>query len=139
MNRDSIICALIGLAGAVSNNGKTTETDRIVRDALLAEDSQAAVDTIHREKFTISPNCATCESPCGNTSDYDLEKYRNTPKELMEVKNEVVNGLVEIAEATRSDGDSVELPEVAYKAIAYLGYNLEETSYRKVLEELKYE
>ena len=35
MTGDRIISALIGLVGAVSNNGKTEQTDVVVREALL--------------------------------------------------------------------------------------------------------
>ncbi len=34
MQGDSIISALIGLVGAVSNNGKTEQTDSVIREAL---------------------------------------------------------------------------------------------------------
>ena len=35
MQGDRIISALIGLVGAVSNNGKTERTDSVVREAFL--------------------------------------------------------------------------------------------------------
>ena len=35
MQGDSIISALIGLVGAVSNNGKTEKTDSVIREAFL--------------------------------------------------------------------------------------------------------
>ena len=35
MQGDSIISALIGLVGAVSNNGKTEQTDSVIREAFL--------------------------------------------------------------------------------------------------------
>ena len=73
---DSIISALIGLVGAVSNNGKTEQTDRVIREAFLclkdAGSEEEMVQKIHAEKFIIAPDCATCLNPCGNTSDYDL-------------------------------------------------------------------
>lgn len=37
MTGDRIISALIGLVGAVSNNGKTEQTDVVVREALYTE------------------------------------------------------------------------------------------------------
>jgi hypothetical protein len=103
MNNKRILSALIGLAGAVGNNGKTEHTDAIVRAALLAVDSDAQIELIHREKYAISPNCETCQFPCGNTSDYDMEKF----------------------------------DQAVYKAISYLGYDLNQESYEILLEELK--
>lgn len=35
MQGDRIISALIGLVGAVSNNGKTKQTDSVIREAFL--------------------------------------------------------------------------------------------------------
>ena len=45
MQGDRIISALIGLVGAMSNNGKTERTDSVVREAFLRltdGDSEAA-------------------------------------------------------------------------------------------------
>ena len=63
MQGDSIISALIGLVGAVSNNGKTEQTDRVIREAFLcltdAGSEEEMVQKIHAEKFIIAPDCAT--------------------------------------------------------------------------------
>ena len=40
MQGDRIISALIGLVGAMSNNGKTERTDSVVRDCLLIHISE---------------------------------------------------------------------------------------------------
>ena len=64
MNNKKILCGLIGLVGAVSNNQKTDNTDSIIITALLSEDSEDAIAKIHREKYLISPNCETCQTPC---------------------------------------------------------------------------
>ena len=60
MQGDKIISALVGLVGAVSNNGKTDNTDLIVRDAFLQikdcqneEDIEKVVNRINEEKYTI--------------------------------------------------------------------------------------
>ena len=79
MQGDSIISALIGLVGAVSNNGKTEQTDSVIREAFLcltdAGSEEEMVQKIHAEKFIIAPDCATCFNPCGNTSDYDMAQF----------------------------------------------------------------
>lgn len=54
MQGDRIISALIGLVGAVSNNGKTERTDSVVREAFLRltdGDSEETVQKIHAEKI----------------------------------------------------------------------------------------
>ena len=58
MIKKKILSALIGLAGAVSNNGKTEHTDRVVITALLSEDSEEAVAAIHKEKNAYRLNSA---------------------------------------------------------------------------------
>ena len=134
MNNKKILCGLIGLVGAVSNNQKTDNTDSIIITALLSEDSEDAIAKIHREKYLISPNCETCQTPCGNTSDYDINAMDKWPKEMKLIKNEIFESLVNLAQACKSSG---QLPKIAYKAIAYLGYELDMESYKKILEELK--
>lgn len=75
---EKIISALVGLAGAIGNNGKTEQTDSVVINALLncysSTDEDTIVTAIIKDKYTISPNCETCPTPCGNTSNYDMTK-----------------------------------------------------------------
>lgn len=134
MDKKKIICALIGLAGAVNNNGKTENTDSVIITALLSEDSEEIVATIHKEKYQISPNCETCQSPCGNTSDYDINQFDKWTGEIKLLKEEIIERLVEVAKDCKSRR---QLPETVYKAIAYLGYELQIESYQLLLEDLK--
>lgn len=128
-----IVSALVGLAGAVQNNGRTENTDAVVRRALLCVDggsSDQVVETIHREKFTLSPNCATCTMPCGNTSDYDMENWDAQDPELRLLKEKLVSRLAGLAQ------EEV-LPDVVYKAIQYIGFDLAPESYLALLKELE--
>ena len=67
MQGDSIISALVGLVGAVSNNGRTEQTDSVIREAFLcltdADSEEEMVQKIHAEKFIIAPDCATASIP----------------------------------------------------------------------------
>ena len=68
---EAVISALIGLAGACNNNPKTLRTDRVLLRALAGElDAEA----VRAEKFAVAPDCAVCANPCGNTSDYDMDR-----------------------------------------------------------------
>lgn len=91
---DSIISALIGLVGAVSNNGKTEQTDRVIREAFLclkdAGSEEEMVQKIHAEKFIIAPDCATCLNPCGNTSDYDMTQFYAADAKVISAKRDLV-------------------------------------------------
>lgn len=133
-----VVFALTGLAGAVQNGGKTERTDGVVLKALLGElgGVRDAVEAVHREKFRISPNCETCASPCGNTSDYDMERFSAAPPEVQSLKRALINGLCRKARALRAAGVET-LPEEVYQAISYLKYDLVPESYRTMLAKLE--
>ena len=124
------LCVLIGLVGAVNNNGKTDNTDLVVRRALLEADSDQMVDLIHEEKFAISPNCRTCTMPCGNTSDSQMDLEAGSD-EIAMVRKRLLEELRRLAAK-----DSWALPDVLYKAISYLGYDLRKESYEELLAEI---
>ena len=126
------LSALIGLVGAESNNGKTEDTDAIVRQALLRMHEEDWSQRIREEKFRIAPNCATCSAPCGNTSDYPIENMESWSADQRAIREQVIRGLQRIA-AVESDS----LPEIVYRAIAYIGYDLEDDAYQRLLEDMK--
>ncbi len=134
---EKIISALIGLVGAVSNNGKTDETDNIIKNALISikdgKDEDSVVDMIHKEKFTIAPDCATCLNPCGNTSDYDIEKFKNVSDDVRNAKLKLINALCEMAGLSKGDI----LQDDAYRGIAYLGYELAVESYDEITDRIR--
>ncbi len=137
MDNPRIISALIGLCGAIGNNGKTEQTDSIVMQALLDADSEEIVSRIHKEKFTISPNCADCQFPCGNTSDYDMKRFYHATQEEIQSKLEMLDELKNLMRRLQRE-NCPRLPDAAYQAIAYLGYELAAESYQKLTEELKH-
>lgn len=135
MKKAKIVSALIGLAGAVSNNGTTENTDAVIEKALLNEDDeQKLVELIHEEKFRISPNCATCENPCGNTSDYEAAKFEECDADVQTEKDKLFDTIVSFLK-NRDKSDAI--PELIYRGIAYLGYDLEVRSYEKTIGQIK--
>lgn len=132
MNKKNL-SALIGLCGAVGNNGKTENTDAIVREALFCAEDFDLRSKIQQEKFEISPNCATCTFPCGNTSDFPMEAFDLWDENQCLLKEEIYKEILRIMKTVQPDGV---LPDVIYKAISYIGYDLSESSHRKLLEEL---
>ena len=152
MTKSRVYSALIGITGAISNNGKTNNTDLIVARAILCDelDEDDMVDKIHKEKFTIAPNCATCKAPCGNTSDYDIEKFNEDSPEVKEAKELLVKSLEQyvkkcmeeynlslIAEKMDKEEQIFKLSDIVYQALTYLGYSLDLSSYAEIAEELK--
>ena len=136
---EKIISALVGLAGATGNNGKTKNTDSIVMNALLncysPADEDTIVTAIRKDKYTISPNCETCPTPCGNTSDYDMTKFLQN-LELKPIKEELITETVVLATRLNNIGNT-KLPEEIYKAISFFGYELYIDSYIDLINSLK--
>ncbi|MDY6329128.1 MAG: hypothetical protein SPL51_06560 [Lachnospiraceae bacterium] len=174
MKGEQIISALIGLAGAVSNTGKSENTDEVVRTALLsirlevaetetakpvtytsemvkpkADTSETAkpeantsemdkseadeseiVDLIHKEKFKISPNCATCQFPCGNTSDYDMARFNESEENIKAWKMKLIAAMQDYL----TEGN--EVTEMIYRGISFLGYELDESAYANLINKI---
>jgi len=128
------MCALIGLAGAVKNNGKAEQTDALARRALLSPDAEDLTDRLHAEKHRVSPGCAACAHPCGNTADYPAEDIAQWPDGQRQLKEQLLRELRRIASAGEA-GDA--LPELAWKAICYLGYDMKNEAYQALLEGMK--
>jgi hypothetical protein len=132
MKEEEIFGALIGLAGAATQNGKTADTDEIIRRALTSPPSEDVLGLIHGEKHRIAPNCATCAYPCGNTSDYDMSLMESNPAEVRKLKGIVMEEVKAVAARTTG-----EMPESVYDALCYLSYDLSAESYEALLEEMK--
>lgn len=130
------LSALVGLAGAIGNNGKLESTDALVREAILSADSDEIIQKIHDERNSISPSCQFCESPCGNTSDYDLNRLEESPEKIRALKEQVWESLRKYL-TDFSFEENYELPEVIYRAISCMAYDLVEASYQNLLKELK--
>lgn len=128
------LCALIGLAGAVRNNGKTDETDALARRAILSPDSEDMTGEIHAEKYRVSPGCAACASPCGNTSDYPAEAAREWTGEQRQLKEEILRELRAIAAAGKAEDA---LPVIAWRAIDYLGFDMKSEAFQALLEDMR--
>ena len=134
MQGDSIISALIGLVGAVSNNGKTEQTDRVIREAFLclkdAGSEEEIVQKIHAEKFIIAPDCATCLNPCGNTSDYDMTQFYAADAKVITAKRDLTEAICKKMSLSEN------VPEDVYQGIAYLGYDLEPEAYTQIQQKI---
>ena len=137
-----IISVLIGLVGACSNGVPTKNTDPLLIKALAFEplsDSDSEIENlikeIRTEKDIISPSCAACASPCGNTSDYDLGRLDGAPEEIRGIKEEILAELHRISKEVEElyDKDI----ELLYKALSYIGYDLEKEPLDNLLNELK--
>lgn len=142
MEEDHIISALIGLIGACNNNPKTVNTDHVVIKALAlslyhseadsettAAACQALIDEIHTEKNIVSPGCSTCQMPCGNTSDYDMNRIYDAEPEVRDIKLKILSVLKELAadiyNRYRVGAMSEESMDFFYKALIYVSLDME--------------
>ena len=134
MQGDRIISALIGLGGAMSNNGKTERTDSVVRKAFLrltdGDSEEETVQKIHAEKFAIAPDCANCLNPCGNTSDYDMAQFYAADANVIAAKRDMIETIC------KKMGLLQNIPEDVYQGIAYLGYDLEPKAYAQIQQKI---
>ena len=141
MEDNKIISALIGLAGACNNNHKTENTDRIVIKVLAfpltraeadAETLQSLIAEIYAEKYTVSPGCAACQTPCGNTSDYDMNRIYGAEAGIRDLKFKMILALEELAaelySRQKSETLSEESREVFYKVLTYISFDMERDS-----------
>lgn len=137
MEERRIISALIGLVGACNNNPKTENTDRLVIKALAfpsvhpeadGETLQALIEAIHAEKYTIASGCAGCQSPCGNTSDYDMDRIYKAEADIRELKLKMLSALEESAadlySRRKSDEPPAECMEIFYKVLTYISFDM---------------
>lgn len=150
MNENSIISVLIGLVGVCETNPKTEYTDSLVIKALAfpliypnldKPLTQEIIDEIRAEKNTLSPNCAACTSPCGNTSDYDMTQIDQAEDDIRNAKRQILSELQTLAFSiyNRQNPSSKLESEISflYKALSFLRSDREKNVFFELLEEVK--
>lgn len=105
------------------------------------ETLQALIDEIHTEKYTIAPNCAVCQTPCGNTSDYDMDRICNAEPEIRDLKFQMIAALRELAadvyNGQKWDVMSAESIEIFYRVLAYLSFDMKRDSLYQFWDEMQ--
>mgnify|MGYP004622302991 FL=1 len=150
--RDELTGALIGLARATDNNADTsTDTWRIMIDALLTTDANAdldeeaireQIDRVHAEKLRLVPDCAVCTSPCGRTADYDMQQLQRAPEDIRRIKSDIlsgVRGLAAHAHRSMTPGSVVDGETGRFFALALfaIGEDWDADELRSVAAELR--
>ncbi|MBD5129828.1 MAG: hypothetical protein HDT43_07885 [Ruminococcaceae bacterium] len=147
MKEDEIISVLIGLVGACNNNPKTANTDSLVIKSLAFpllfpnfgdDELSELLEEIRLEKFAVAPGCAECTTPCGNTSDYDMNRIYQAEDDIRVVKLKILSKLRKMAvrEYSRIQENSQTNIEIFYKAVSYISYDLEKNTLLELLREL---
>lgn len=150
MREDKIISALIGLVNACNNNPKTAGTDSLVIRALAfpllypGYDDTALgeiADDIHSEKNSVAPGCAVCKAPCGSTSDYDMQRIYEADDGIRKAKLQILEKIQKLAAYAFCNCESGKIPytdsEFIYKALSYVGYDMDEAVLLEFLDEVK--
>lgn len=139
--RDELFGALIGLARATFGNEDliTPSTFAVVVEGLsaIADDSDQLTDLIRRvneEKYKLVPACFYCSSPCGRTSDYDMDQLNSSPENIRFLKISILSQLSALA-----GGDPSSLPaeSMIYRALAAIGEDWSAEELTDLLTELR--
>lgn len=135
--QDELTGALIGLAKSCWNNPKTENTDRMIieglfttitnvnfNDAVLEE----MIAKVKAEKQRIVPDCSSCQNPCGNTDDYNMNLMWEDNEDIRSLKSLILFGIRGMAayayHAMVLGYVSEEVNEFLYKALPTLSYDL---------------
>ena len=136
--QDELTGALIGLAKSCGNNPKTEDTTGILIEGLFItitnvnfndETLREMIAKVRAEKQRIVPNCATCASPCGNTSDYEMKELWNANEDIRSLKSLILFGIRGMAayayHAAVLGYQDDEVNDFFYKALSILGYDMD--------------
>ncbi len=117
--RQQLFGALIGLSRASESkeilessgmaliHGLALAYDPVWEDSNMeiSEVLQASVkqmiQTLHKEKALMAPDCAACQYPCGRTADYDMAETLEASEQLRSTKLQLLSLLGSIAIASQ--------------------------------------
>lgn len=144
---DKLLGALIGLAKSTANTAPVESTLETLVDGLallyrekenlcVEDDANNSAlncelarmtDRVHEEKFKLVPDCALCQSPCGNTSDYDASLFRESQASNQKLNLEIIAGLEKIAYSIRQKKAELSLDDdisgLLFRALAVTSFD----------------
>lgn len=136
--QDELTGALVGLAKAAGNAGRTKESDRLMLDGLFTcitnvnfddQSLQKMIREVNREKETMVPDCAGCISRCGNTDNMNMADLWSTDEDIRSLKTLLLLGLRGMAayayHAAVLGYDDDEVTEWFYKGLTAVGTDLD--------------
>ncbi len=132
---DKLLGALIGLAKSTANTAPVESTLETLVDGLAllytADEAEGELarmtERVHEEKFKLVPDCAVCQSPCGNTSDYDASLFRKSQAPNQKLNLEIIAGLEKIAYSIRQKKAKLHLDDdisgLFFRALAVTSFD----------------
>ncbi len=102
--QDKLTGALIGLARAAEGSAHlvTDATYRLVMEGLFTtvtnvnfnnETISALLDKVEAEKNRLVPDCSSCASTCGRTTDYNMEALWSANEDIRSLKSLILFGI----------------------------------------------
>lgn len=146
--RKELLGALIGLAKTCGNNPKTEDTDGIIIEGLVAVHTEGfgeemlkkKLEMVRREKHIIAPNCSTCASPCGNTSEYNVDMINQDEEPCRVLKEQLLQEIQAVAVVLYRvwllGADVTRHMEILYKILEVVTYRMEVEMLQEIWEEL---
>lgn len=104
--QDELTGALIGLARAAEQNGKTEKATRLILEGLFTtitnvnfneETLHILINRVVAERNVIALSCESCNSRCGNTDIYDMQKIWTAQVDVRSLKSLILFGIRGIA------------------------------------------
>lgn len=150
LREEKVISALIGLVGACNNNPKTAATDSVVIKALAVpvlcqeldeEILSGIIEEIYTEKNIVAPDCASCASPCGNTSDYDMNRIYDAEVEIRDIKLRLLSKCQHLAAYVYRNIDLEDKAQIDntyfYKILSCISYDIGKEQLLELLDEIE--
>lgn len=135
--QDELTGALIGLAKSCSTNPRQEGTTRLLIEGLFTtitnvnfndETLKEMIASVHAEKGKIVPDCSTCLSVCGNTSDYDMKELWDENEDIRSLKSLILFGLRGVAayayHALVLGYEDEAVNEFFYKALSVISFDM---------------
>ena len=136
--QDELTGALVGLAKAAGNAGRTKESDELMLDGLFTcitnvnfddESIKVLIDRVDRVKESFTPGCAGCISRCGNADNMDMAALWSADEDIRSLKSLLLLGLRGMAayayHAHALGYDDDEVTEWFYKGLTAVGSDLD--------------
>ena len=136
--QDKLTGALVGLAKAAGNSGRTKAADQLMLDGLFAcitnvnfddRSIQNMLNRVDQEKATLAPGCAGCISHCGNTDNMDMDTLWSADEDIRSLKSLLLLGLRGMAayayHAHVLGYDNDEVTGWFYKGLTAIGSDLD--------------
>ena len=124
-NREMSVQA--ALASEYALDTKQSNENKDANNSALNSELARMTDRVHEEKFKLVPDCALCQSPCGNTSDYDASLFRESQAPNRKLNLEIIAGLEKIAYSIRQKKARLSLDDdisgLLFRALAVTSFD----------------